>query len=215
MVAYAIPVAPADIARANATFEEWRKRGYLTAALVYGDERPTADVVVDERPYLGWGWAVNVLCHRLPKITWIVTGGADITPDPVASPSKIEAECEKWFGGTFGVMQPAGDRYGAIETRTACVSPWIGREFRERAYGGRGPMFEGYGHYFADGELMHVAHAAGCLWWREDLTQYHDHYTRHNLPVPETLKPWAAKHAEAKRLYEQRMAANWPGHELA
>lgn len=108
-------------------------------------------------------------------------------------------------------MQPAGDRYGAIETKTACVSPWIGREFREKVYAGRGPFHEGYRHIYADAELMAVAERLGCLWWRSDLTQYHDHYARRGERRPKHLQHVIDEVVEQQALFDERMAAGWPG----
>ncbi len=213
---FSVPVAPGDVDKATATFARWRERGYRTAALWYGDSPPgNCDYPFRFAPrdYRGWPWAVNRLCALL-KNDWVITGGADTYPDPNCTAAQLGAECNAHFGGTFGVMQPAGDKYGAIANKTAAVSPWIGREFILRTYGGHGPMCELYGHYFADGELMHVAEKLGCLWWRDDVTQYHDHYGRRGEPIPAHLERWQKDYADQNDLYIRRMAAGFPGYRV-
>lgn len=101
-----------------------------------------------------------------------------------------EDDNDEWVGG-YGVVQPTGDRWGDSESarqtygqdRGAIIdrvagSPWMGREWCERAYLGNGPMWDGYHHLYADEELQEVAIAQGVFWQRRDLTQYHDHPAR-------------------------------------
>ena len=131
---------------------------------------------------------------------------------------------------TFGVMQPTGDRWGENEDwarakypdRPAyidriCGSPWMGREFCRRMYGGNGPMWPEYFHMFNDEELQCVAEKLGVLWQRRDLIQYHDHWGRDGFgaKAPEFLDRanspanWDAM----KTIFETRKAAGFPGHE--
>lgn len=212
---FAIPVHANDAEKAGETFQKWRDKGYKTMALIVdGAPKPDNCQRCTVKEYKGWSWAVNYLCGQLPQADWIVTGGYDIYPDPNRTAQEIAKECTEHFAGTCGVMQPAGDKYGGIANRTACVSPWLGKDFRERINGGTGVLWEPYGHYYSDSELLKVSEMLGCLWWREDLIQFHDHYTRENKPVPESLKPWSAGIAAAKALFAQRLAQNFPGHEL-
>jgi len=204
-VVFAIPVAADDIGRANRTFKLWADQGYKTAALVDGNDAPNCDVVVQHSPYCGWAWAVNHLAEVLAGFNWLVTGGADIFPDPSRTADQVAAECLDHFGGTFGVMQPVGDPYGALETQTACVSPWLGREWRERH-----PMHEGYYHFWADAELAQVAGAAKRLWWHHGITQRHDHWARTGAPCPGHLAKAQERHAKDWELFERRKAAGFP-----
>lgn len=213
---FAIPVSPQDADKATATFQKWMNMGYDTACLVYETPFPTNYIhLLLSSPYKGWPWAVNELCRMLANYDWIITGGADIYPDPIKRADEIADECYAHFNGTLGVMQPSADKYGAIETSSAAVSPWLGREFRNRVNGGTGPMCELYGHYYADGELMHVAQRLGTFWWRNDLNQYHDHYGRKNEPLPEHLKFWSARSGDDRNVFETRIRKNFPGHQLA
>ncbi len=215
---YAIPVAASDVEMAGVTLEKWKRRGYHTAALIDGDTPipANAEIVLRVDEYHGWAWAVNKLCWLLLEYEWIITGGADVLCDSDHDPADIADECNQHFGGTFGVMQPAGDAYGAIADKTAAVSPWIGRDFRRKAYGGRGPLWEGYWHTFADTELASVADQLGCMWWRDDICQFHDHWARRkNATRPEHLIRAAEMGAQDEALFNQRKAEGWPGHELA
>jgi len=149
---------------------------------------------------------------------------------------------------TFGVMQPTGDRWGLGPCTTCggqgrypeqtvvlckdcngtgqsalldriCGSPWIGREFARRVYGGEGPLFEGYHHNFADEELQCVARKLGVLWQRRDLVHYHRHHAR--ISDMATAPDWIKrindpKHSDwyaSKELFAERKAAGFPGHE--
>jgi hypothetical protein len=74
--------------------------------------------------YNGWARSVNLLIqdllftsyHDTPD--WFVTGGDDYLPDPTHHPDQIAAELTDHFKGTFGVMQPTGDRWGEGECPT-------------------------------------------------------------------------------------------------
>lgn len=213
---FAIPTILPE--KCSATFARWRAIGYRTAALVDGGSpEPTcADLLIRIPDYKGYAHSVNLLCSRIlaefPDTEWIVTGGDDVFPDSNSLPSAIASECSAHFDGTFGVMQPAGDKYGAIENKTACVSPWLGKEWCQRINGGRGPLWEEYPHYYVDGELMLVSQKLDRLWWRDDLIQYHDHHLRTKTPAPH-LDKFKSGMGDAKALYESRIAAGFPGHE--
>jgi hypothetical protein len=204
-VVFAIPVAVDDIDRAGQTFRLWRRQGYQTAALIDGDEAPGNCDAVIRRPYEGWAWAVNRLCTTLQEFEWIVTGGADVLPDPTRTADGIEAECYDHFGGTYGVMQPVGDPYGALGNLSACVSPWLGKQWRERH-----PLHEGYWHFWADTELAAVAGSRGRLWWNHEITQRHDHWARKRRERPRHLDRAVERHAADKALFELRKSAGFP-----
>jgi hypothetical protein len=103
-----------------------------------------------------------------------------------AGAKQIAKECTAHFGGTFGVMQPTGDRWANGSIDRICGSPWLGREFCTRMYHGKGPMYGGYLHMFGDEELQHVATRLGVLWQRRDLTHLSQallpHRTRRSRP---------------------------------
>ncbi len=198
--------------------------------------------------YRGWAPSVNILAKWVvehdPSAEWIVTGGDDYEPDLAKSPEAISRECQSHFyainGGvewhdTFGVMQPTGDRWGDTpatrkqygENRGAYIdriagSPWMGREWVKRAYGGNGPMFAGYRHMYADEELKEVAEKLGVYWARRDIVQVHQHWGRKPgdefadiKDCPDFLRPVNTPQHwhESRRLFVDRKAAGWPGHE--
>lgn len=242
---YAIPTV--NLERARVTLAAWRRMGYRTAILVdpgcgldwrgaMREAEGWADWVVYADEYRGYPCAVKRLCNDLisfapvftgiPAAEIIVTGGDDILPDPDHEPGQIAAEFIEHFGGTYGVMQPTGDRWmsdkrGQAASERICGSPWMGREFIERINGGRGPFWHEYFHFYCDEEMKEVADRLGILWQRRDLCQKHDHWTRpandrHILTDatrPEYLKKAHYECGDAAKLFRARKAAGFPGHE--
>lgn len=111
---------------------------------------------------------------------------------------------------------------GAYIDRVA-GSPWIGREFARRMYGGKGPYWPGYTHMGVDEELRAVALLHGVYWPRRDLMHFHAHWGRPRAGerigradrMPEFLR--TANSGEEwnryKRLFAERKAAGFPGSE--
>lgn len=196
--------------------------------------------------YPGYAKAVNNLVREIlmtdPQAEWIVTGGDDVSPDPNHTPEEIARQCSWYFSlegykegephipaATFGVMQPTGDRWGENEPWARaqypdapayidriCGSPWMGREFCRRMYGGKGPLFEGYRHMRVDEELQEVAKKLGVLWQRRDLIQYHAHAQREEGgEIPAFLREvyGPAHWEESTKMFESRKAAGFPGYE--
>lgn len=206
---FAIPVAQACVKEAQLTFEEWNALGYNCIALVDGPCHPYNCVCREVTTYMGWAWATNLLAEFLgSQFDWLVAGGHDVFPHPDLKAVEIAAQCLDHFKGTYGVMQPCGDAYGALADRSACVSAWIGRDFCEK----HGPFHEGYFHFWADTELKHVAtkavtsNGASGLWWRDDLAQYHDHHLRRPGARPEHLKEANARAKDDEALFLRRKA---------
>jgi hypothetical protein len=119
-------------------------------------------------------------------------------------------------------MQPTGDRWANGSIDRFCGSPWLGRQFCQRMYQGKGPMFEGYLHMFGDEELQNVASRLGVLWQRRDLTHLHRHYFRtvadgvdHSAPIPPHMRVWNSRWhwVESQMLFCSRLAGGFPGHE--
>jgi hypothetical protein len=176
---------------------------------------------------------VNVLSRVVfeidPACNFVVTGGDDTDPDMNHSPEEIEADCLAHFGGTFGVLQNTGDRWGENEPWARaqfpdapayidriCGSPWIGREFARRMNQGKGPFWPEYQHMFADEELQCVAQRMGVLWQRRDLTHHHEHPRRDGVArTPDFAgEIYSSEHWQAsKLLFDSRKAAGFPGSE--
>ena len=208
---FAIPSA--SVERCRAVLPAWRERGYKLAVLQnreFGDVG--ADAVVRADAYPGWAASVNALCREVvPKhAAAVVTGGDDMLPDPHHSAADISrAFCERFPDG-FGVMQPTGD--GFLHAGEYCGSPWLGRGWIERAFGGRGPMPTGYRHNWADHELRWVARGHHALWLREDLAQRHEHFSRSGETPPAYWVESVGAHDEADcRRFIARSWLGFPG----
>ncbi len=231
------------------TIPLWRQRGYKVAVLRQG-EPIDCEVQIPTGEYRGWAPSVNLLAKFVvehdPSAEWIVTGGDDYEPEMNYTPDEIALQCYEHFGAqiisgadqmstTWGVMQCTGDRWGDTpasrkqygEKRGAYIdriagSPWFGREWVDRAYGGNGPMYAGYRHMYADEELREVAIKLGVYWERRDLIQLHKHWGRKPgdefatmADCPDFLLPVNTQEhwAESQTLFVRRKIAGWPGHE--
>ncbi|MFG0305502.1 MAG: nucleoside-diphosphate sugar epimerase/dehydratase [Phycisphaerales bacterium JB040] len=157
----------------------WRERGYRIAVLQDRRRFPTvADAVLEVDEYRGWPWAINTLCREVVPSSCrvVVAAGDDMLPDPGHTAGELAREYLDRFPDGFGVMQPAGDRF--LHSHTYCGSPWFGRGWIERAFGGHAPIPRWYTHNWADMELCWVARGLGRLWVRPDVTQRHEHFSR-------------------------------------
>lgn len=214
-------------AEADAALAKWRAQGYRIALWRDSDQDvPLCDLLLTG-PYPGYSQAVNALVREVlrrdPRCEWTVTGGDDIDPDPHNTAEQIAVECTAHFGGTFGIMQPTGDSWADYSIRRICGSPWMGREFCERAYGGNGPMWHEYFHMFNDEEMQHVALRLKCLWQRDDLTHLHHHWQRESDQVVRGKRePAFLKRANSREnweamgaIFRARLKAGFPGHEPA
>lgn len=226
---YAVPSAREH----GGTLRQWKDRGYRVACWRDLDNPlDWADICIVSKKYPGYAIAVNTLCRYIlseyPETRWIVTGGDDVLPDPEASPQMIASECDAHFGGTFGVMQPTGDRWGHplgggkthVYSENVCSYPWMGAEFCRRMYGGDGPLFDGYYHMFVDEELQGVAKKLGVLWQRRDIIHKHEHWGRTNGGADRRNIPAFLQYVnspqhwnEAGKLFKRRESAGFPGHE--
>ena len=217
---------PSCLPRLEATrcFEAWKEMGYKVAILRQGEplEARVCDIQVPTPFYQGYPVSVNSLVACVlgedPHCEWVVYGGDDYYPDTTRTARQIAQECCDWFEGihpgkpTMGVMQPTGDRSMEGEIDTAAASPWIGREFCTTIYGGRGPLWMGYWHYYTDRELQEVALLQGVFQQRRDLTQLHRHWTR--LPggsPPSHLWEPIARMGKDRDLFYRRKADGFPG----
>jgi len=201
---------------------KWREKGYRLAVFQDVGKVPVPADLHLFGEYSGYASAVNQLCFAIlsqyPSTQVIVTGGDDIDPDPVHDPDRIEKEFIQHFQGTFGVMQPTGDRWmvndaGLCACERVLESPWMGREWIQRINGGCGPIWHEYFHFFEDEEHMEVAKMLNRLWLRPDLIQYHHHWSREGRSRPKYLYPARLNWDEAKALFLRRKKAGFPGHE--
>lgn len=206
-------------AQAHPVITQWAAMGYKVALY-----RPTTDIECNyllredtSVEHIGWGNSINILARHVLVFdfgcNWFVAGADDVEPDPQFAPEIIAASCVKHFCGSFGVMQPTGDRWGNGAVDTAATSPWIGREFALNMYGGLGPMFAGYHYYFADTELQAVSQAKGCFWQCPDLIQTHLGW-RGKATRTKTTNKTIKEYNKAAQLYEEREERGFPGSEI-
>lgn len=174
---YVIPSA--NPPRATECLARWKAQGYSTAVVVdQGMAQVPADFWGQIQPYPGYFPTVNQLIQKLwDQADLFVTGGDDMYPDPNLTAQELAAQFFERFPDGYGVMQPTGDR-GIPGVDNICGSPWIGKAFIERTYGGKGPFWPFYYAYYGDEELCVVAKQLGVLWQRQDVTQHHAHFSR-------------------------------------
>jgi hypothetical protein len=211
---FAIPSASPE--KCRKVLPIWKKMGYKTAVLQNFERGDIpADLQVWYDYYPGWPESVNILCRDVVPgdAAIVVSGGDDMLPDPNHTAQQLADQFMERFPDTFGVMQPHGDEF--LCARRYCGSPFLGRKFFTTMYGGKGPMYGGYHHNYADNELYWVSRGLGALWERPDLSHYHDHFTRKGQAEPAY---WAGVRQRDVRdcfLYYARVHDHFPGHEPA
>jgi hypothetical protein len=191
---------------------KWRDLSYHVGLLVEGEaDIPGADFIIRQEKWRGFPAAANMLCAEAIKrgAKVVCVAGDDIEPDPQTPGPEILDRYHKHFPDDYGVMQPTGDKFGAFDT--CCISPWIGRQFIERTYGGSGPYFEGYNHCFCDKELQDVAKKLERFYQVPNLCQRHNHWTRTRVEAPHHERIKATIGAD-ETLYRARWGANFPGY---
>ncbi len=226
-------------AESEPIFRLWQEMGYKVAIMCDDDvRRRHVDLQVVSPPegYPGYAKATNYLVQRVmspewsgalgndPDCNWAVGGGDDTEPDAAHSAEEIAKQCTEHFSGTFGVMQPTGDRFAGGCIDRICGSPWMGREFCLRINQGVGPFWPEYRHMFPDEEMQEVTKLLGILWQRPDLIHLHHHYQRQSpaLNSDAVRRPTPTFLAEAnspqhweqfKHLFSVRKSKGFPGHE--
>ncbi len=226
---------------------KWRERGYKIA--LFRDDMSFPFGIADyiqADTYPGYARAVNALVAEILRVDescdFVVTGGDDVLPDPNHSAEEIARECSEYFAmreidkydclsqahreelhrdhGTFGVMQPIGDRFASGSIDRIAGSPWMGREWCLRANKGRGPLYPEFEHMFVDELLKRSAEKLGVYWMRPDLTHFHRHFMRRDdaidspatrTEVPPHLVKWnTPEHwSEAKGIFQRLEAENF------
>ena len=180
-----MPVAKPD--RAQAAAKLWLDAGY---GLVFYQDDKTLPFVEHARvstivgPYGGFWRAINIMAQFAldDNAAVCLYAGDDHEPDPKKSAHEIGEEYLQRFANGFGVMQPSGDKQGADESGRSAAqriagSPWFGRDWIKRAYGGNGPVDGRYHSFYADESLYEVARKLGVYWMRDDLCQLHKHWS--------------------------------------
>ena len=191
----------------------WKSQGYdnMVVLMEEGQEKPSIpNRVVYQSKWEGFAHAANLLCHSCDEDIVVLIGN-DMRPDFNHTPEQIADGFLFQFPDLYGVMQPTGDKYGSIES--CAVSPWIGRAYIEESYGGIGPYWPEYFHYFSDEELQSAATLQNAFVQRSDLSQYHDHWERNKQQRPEHLMKSLRMHSIDRKRFNKRKLHNFPGHE--
>lgn len=221
-VVVVMPVAHKD--RCDENLPKWVERGYevVVSQDRYRFELPEGVQLMPPTRdfYVGWPRSVNELVRFNRPIddpystaVLYVAAGDDMRPDPVLTAQQMAERYFARFPDGLGVMQPTGDDWSDSQGRIAeriCGSPIFGTAWAARAYGGRGPLWDGYFNFYADEELLNVAKKLGLLWQDPGTSHYHDHVSRTGKPNPVTWAVTNARWDEDKRLFEQRRDAGWP-----
>ena len=212
-VAYCIPTCNPE--RAADSVRRWRKQGYGVYLAVESDAFPhcSADLITRNPTYAGY----SVTCNRLGRqaladgFDLVVFGGDDMWPDPDHRAQQIAAEYLERFPDGYGIMQPTGDVENAPSTPFICGSPWVGRGWIERGYGGLGPFWPEYRQFYMDEELKLVAERLGILWQRLDLCQHHDHWIWPGGPPKTDYQEANDRHFKPDGdIFRRRKAAGFP-----
>lgn len=216
-----MPTANPD--QANKCIARWRSRFYKIATLTddahFNDLTEIEDDLHMHVPvYKGWPWSINLLAHtlfRCVEFDWIVAAGDDMDCDPNKTADEIAEECTRHFNGTYGVMQPTGDRWDEINGLAAseriCGSPWMGRSWLASKQ--FSPFDERFFHYFADEKMHDELIDTPVLWQRRDLSHYHHHPQREGRKSPRYImerhaKVWSQDQATFRKWQADR-AKGW------
>lgn len=204
-------------ARAQEAYERWTKRGYR---MIFFQDKGTlpwtsAPTIVDD--YNGVWKATNALAYQAFRAGADVClfAGDDMDPDPNFTAQEIAQQYVDRFPDGYGIMQPCGDIQGMDSSGKPAAariagSPWFGRGWARKAYGGRGPTLGDYYHFYGDEDLACVAEKNKVMWWRPDLTQLHRHWTWGWMDRQDYHKRnewhWNSDHA----LFDKRKAEGFP-----
>jgi hypothetical protein len=191
MIIWAV-IPSTDPARANEMSERWSARGYRTCLVINKELVPPsmkssmrAHQVFLVGGYEGWFRTMNFCCGVLftqGQADVVVCSSDRILPSETGTAHEIATAFALKFPGGVGVMQPT--KHGC--PKDDLQSPWIGKPFWYKTYGGRGPFYERYFQYFGNRELYAVAQRMGALWEHEGIAQPRipqdapDFYQKHN-----------------------------------
>lgn len=212
------------VAEAKECFDSWKAIGCKTAATrkeCDGDQIGL-DLTICLPEYRGMYRHDNLLAKAImvadPNFTIMVTGGDDIMADPNFPAAQLEAEFIEHFGGTLGVMQPTGLAWdtevidGRETQERIAWGPWIGREWCERAYMGKGAYWDEPWHFFGDELLQITAERFGLFWQRRDIMQEH---RQARGPATPDFRVRANRWWDTdKALFERVRHPDWPGAQL-
>jgi hypothetical protein len=191
----------------------WKHAGWRVAAQTDpGQPQIKCDLPITA-PFASVAETFNTFARQLRGAKGIIYGNDDEFPGYGADVENFTAAFLSRFPDTFGVAQPT--RCSTPDIIGGAPYPLVGGEFARRINGGQGAFREEYGHYFDDRELHDVAELLGCFAVLPDVEIKHLH---HSYGFPDMLPKQARqrardRHANARKLYEERKANGFPGHE--
>lgn len=209
----------ADPLKGEAASIRWRDRGFKT--LVYQDAgaaKVDADCVLSGR-FPGYYRLANYLAFHafhVLKADLVVFVADDLDPDPYMRVGDFAGAYFEKFPDGFGVLQGTGDTQGIDASgkpaaARICGSPAFGRAWAERAYGGRGPFWNGYHSYYGDEDLYNVSLRLGVLWQEPSITIYHRHWSWRHQPQADYQRRNSENYwIQDKALFFSRQQAGFP-----
>jgi|TARA_Y100000034_G_scaffold130547_1_gene189260 hypothetical protein len=171
--------------KAKKAASRWREKGYRVGVYVQDSAFIESDIdwVGVGMDYQGYWWACDRIVRAVESqgAEIFILAADDMDPDPNHTAEEIAAEYLERFPDGFGVMQPCGDRQGMDSTgkpaaARICGSPWFGKGWVEKAFGGEYVVPTEFFHFYGDEVLKEVAERLGVLWMRDDLIQDHQHW---------------------------------------
>ena len=212
----------ADHNKAFYATNRWAKMGYKAALFTDESYSLSKVEIALSGPYMGYWDACNKLAMAClkTKADVVVFAADDIEPDKMHSAQEIGRQYLKRFPQGLGVMQPCGDLQGIDSSgrpasERICGSPWIGRAWIERAFGGKGPFPEGYWHFYGDEHLKEVAERLGLLFMDKGLIQTHMHWSWGWNDQTTYQERNSREHWQKDQvLFFKNKAAGFPGSEL-
>jgi len=204
------------VEQARECFSAWRDMGYGVASI---RDHPDLDLdfLLTLSEWRGVWTATNILAAHVleqdPECQVIVAAGDDVWPDHAKRADEIADEFVEHFHGTLGVMQPVAAVIRGH--KRLCWSPWLGREWCQRAFLGLGPTERRFFHYFGDSYLYLVAERLGLLWECRHLAHDHRNWKVLKTARPPHLLQAANRWGRDRQLFDWLVAAGFPGSGLA
>lgn len=200
--------------------QKWATRGYKIGIFVdpgpvdLGDV-PLGLLMMGSYPGVWRAWNALAKAAFACSADVVVLAGDDMEPDPMKDAQELAREYLQRFPDGFGIMQPCGDPQGdringVPNSGRICGSPWIGRAWAERAYGGRGPVNGNYIAFYADEELKIVAERFNALWMRPDVSQFHLHWSWGHLPKQDYHERNQKSWTHDKEKFDHQVAEGFP-----
>jgi hypothetical protein len=173
---------------------KWVNKGYRIALFVDPgpvdlEEIPVGLLIMANYPGVWRAWNALAKAVMACGADVCVLAGDDMDPDPKLDAQDIAERYFSHFERGQGVYQPTGDNQGELiggkwNSQRICGSPWVGREWCERAYLGKGPVDGRFWAFYADELMKEVAEQHDLLVQDDEVQQWHRHWSwpKNGLP---------------------------------